>query len=109
MVQGIEVWRGRPILYDSGDFVDDYAVDPGLRNDLSALFLLRVRPPAVEQLEVLPVAIDDMQVNLAHRTERRFFLDRLVELSNEMGTVVEVAGNSARIAISTPVAAGGRR
>jgi poly-gamma-glutamate synthesis protein (capsule biosynthesis protein) len=30
------------ILYDIGDFVDDYAIDPALRNDLSALFLVRL-------------------------------------------------------------------
>jgi poly-gamma-glutamate synthesis protein (capsule biosynthesis protein) len=30
------------ILYDTGDFVDDYAIDPALRNDLSALFLVRL-------------------------------------------------------------------
>jgi poly-gamma-glutamate synthesis protein (capsule biosynthesis protein) len=30
------------ILYDTGDFVDDYAIDPALRNDLGALFLVRL-------------------------------------------------------------------
>ncbi|MBM3957295.1 MAG: CapA family protein [Gemmatimonadetes bacterium] len=37
IVQGVEFYSGRPILYDTGDFVDDYAVDPEKRNDLSAL------------------------------------------------------------------------
>ena len=45
IVQGVEVWRGKPILYDTGDFVDDYAVDTNLRNDLSGLFL-NPRPAA---------------------------------------------------------------
>jgi hypothetical protein len=36
--QGTEVYRGRPIRYDTGDFVDDYAVDPDLRNDRSFPF-----------------------------------------------------------------------
>jgi poly-gamma-glutamate capsule biosynthesis protein CapA/YwtB (metallophosphatase superfamily) len=36
VVQGIEFWGGKVILYDTGDFVDDYAVDGELRNDLSA-------------------------------------------------------------------------
>ena len=26
--QGVEVYRGKPILYDTGDFIDDYAVNP---------------------------------------------------------------------------------
>jgi hypothetical protein len=38
VVQSVEVYRGKPILYDTGDFLDDYAVDDLLRNDLSALF-----------------------------------------------------------------------
>src|SRR5439155_21178746 len=35
--QGIELYRGKPILYSTGDFVDDYAVNPTERNDLSFL------------------------------------------------------------------------
>src|SRR5215211_4082640 len=37
--QGVEVYRGKPILYDTGDFIDDYAVDERLRNDRSFVFL----------------------------------------------------------------------
>ena len=29
-----------PVLYDLGDFIDDYAVDPRLRNDLGLLWLV---------------------------------------------------------------------
>jgi poly-gamma-glutamate capsule biosynthesis protein CapA/YwtB (metallophosphatase superfamily) len=100
VVQGIEVWNGKPILYDTGDFVDDYAVDPQLRNDLSALFLLRVRDSQVEEIEIVPAAIGEMQVNLAHRTEREFFLDRLAELSAELGTEVVKAEGKARVSIA---------
>lgn len=40
MPQGIEIYRKKIIMYDCGDFVDDYAVDPEYRNDLSFIFLL---------------------------------------------------------------------
>jgi poly-gamma-glutamate capsule biosynthesis protein CapA/YwtB (metallophosphatase superfamily) len=33
--QAIEVYNHKLILYDSGDFIDDYVVNPMLRNDLS--------------------------------------------------------------------------
>src|SRR5918998_994230 len=36
--QGVEIYDGKPILYDTGDFINDYAVDPRLRNDWSFLF-----------------------------------------------------------------------
>ncbi|HEV8573694.1 MAG TPA: CapA family protein [Dehalococcoidia bacterium] len=91
LVQGIEVRDGKPILYDTGDFIDDYAVDPELRNDLSALFLVRVRPPVVEKVMVIPVAIHHMQVNLAQGAESDFFVGRLAQLSSEMGTQTHIA------------------
>jgi poly-gamma-glutamate synthesis protein (capsule biosynthesis protein) len=88
VVQGVEIWRGKPILYDCGDFVDDYAVDPELRNDLGALFRLRIREPAVESLDIVPVKIDDMQVNRAGGGERSWFVSRFRRLCREMGTEV---------------------
>jgi poly-gamma-glutamate synthesis protein (capsule biosynthesis protein) len=88
LVQGVEFWGGKPILYDTGDFVDDYAVDSELRNDLSALFRVTVRPPNVIGLEAIPVAIEGMRVNVAHGTQRTRFLRHLTALSAEMDTRV---------------------
>ena len=88
LVQGVEFWKGKPILYDTGDFVDDYAVDSELRNDLSALFRVTVRPPQVVSVEALPVAISDMRVNLARGTQRARFLRHLTALCAEMNTCV---------------------
>ncbi len=88
VVQGIEVWHGKPILYDTGDFVDDYAVDPDLRNDLSALFVVYARPPAVERIELLPVQIGRCQVNAAQGPERQWLVRRMRELCAELGTTL---------------------
>jgi poly-gamma-glutamate synthesis protein (capsule biosynthesis protein) len=101
VVQGVELWRGRPILYDAGDFVDDYAVDPELRNDRSALFLLRVTPTAVERLELLPVRIDHCQVNRARGPDRDWFARRVVALSAEFGT--EILDDGERLRVRLPV------
>jgi poly-gamma-glutamate synthesis protein (capsule biosynthesis protein) len=91
LVQGIEIWQGKPILYDTGDFVDDYAVDARLRNDLSALFLLRTIPPHVESIELVPVVIRHGQVNQARGTDRDWFAARFSTLCAELGTEVEMA------------------
>ena len=40
--QGIEVYNKKVILYDTGDFVDDYAIDTLLRNDQSCFFIVTV-------------------------------------------------------------------
>ena len=101
IVQGIEVWHGKPILYDTGDFVDDYAIDPELRNDLSGLFLLRARPPAIAWIDVVPVAISHCQVNRAQGAERDWFVERFTALCLEQGTKVLTADE----ALTVPVAA----
>src|SRR5450759_3285480 len=95
VVHGIEIWRGRPILYDTGDFVDDYATDRYLRNDLSALFLLHARPPAIEGIELIPVKIDHMRVSKAKGAERDWFVNRFRGLCAEMNTPVRVTDVSA--------------
>jgi poly-gamma-glutamate synthesis protein (capsule biosynthesis protein) len=84
--QGVEI-RGRSlILYDTGDLVDDYAVDPGLRNDCTALFLLRFMGGAFRQLDVVPVRIADCQATLATGEDLTWRLRRLEELSSQFGT-----------------------
>jgi poly-gamma-glutamate capsule biosynthesis protein CapA/YwtB (metallophosphatase superfamily) len=88
VVQGVELWQGKPILYDTGDFVDDYAVHGELRNDLSALFLMRARAAAIERIDLVPATIGRCQVNRAHGAERAWFAERFTTLCAELGTEV---------------------
>jgi poly-gamma-glutamate capsule biosynthesis protein CapA/YwtB (metallophosphatase superfamily) len=87
--QGVEIYRGKPILYDTGDFIDDYAVDPHLRNDRSFLFRVSVEDGDLRRLELFPVSLPYSRVELARGTEREVILDRMVGLSAEMGTTFE--------------------
>jgi poly-gamma-glutamate synthesis protein (capsule biosynthesis protein) len=86
--QGIEIERGRPIIYDAGDFVDDYAVDPELRNDWGLLFRLEVEPAGVRRIELTPVLISACQVRQATGHERQEIARRMERLSREMGTLI---------------------
>jgi poly-gamma-glutamate synthesis protein (capsule biosynthesis protein) len=63
--QGIELYQGKAILYSTGDFIDDYAVDPTDRNDLSFLFLLEIQDGHLEYLHLHPVRIDNCRVEIA--------------------------------------------
>jgi poly-gamma-glutamate capsule biosynthesis protein CapA/YwtB (metallophosphatase superfamily) len=108
VVQGIEIWHGKPILYDTGDFVDDYAVDPGLRNDLSALFLVRIAPPAIARVELLPVRIDGCRVNRVYGRDREWFAQRVRALCAELGTLASDDGDTITVAVASPCS-GGRR
>lgn len=100
VVQGIEIWRGKPILYDTGDFVDDYAVDPELRNDLSALFRLRVGPSGVERLDLLPVHIGYGQVSRATGANRAWIARRIAALCAAFGT--EIRDDGERLNVLLP-------
>lgn len=67
IVRGVEVHRGRPILYGTGDFVDDYAVDPVERNDRSFVFVLRTDGAAPVELRLHPTEIVGFQARRAGR------------------------------------------
>lgn len=84
--QGIEIYQGRPILYDLGDFVDDYAVDPLLRNDWSFLFRLEFDGWRLRSLWLSATVIAQMQVNLARGREREAAVSRMERLCRDLGT-----------------------
>lgn len=88
--QGIELHEGRPILYDTGDFVDDYAVDPELRNDRSFLFVLELGDDGeLLELRLYPTEIEDCAVHEASPEAADWSRDRMRELSDPFGTAFE--------------------
>lgn len=93
VMQGIEIYKGCPLIYDAGDFVDDYAVDTELRNDWAALFRLYIANNRIRQLELLPLFISDCQVNLATGAEQEAIIQRISRLSEAFGTSVRQSGD----------------
>jgi poly-gamma-glutamate synthesis protein (capsule biosynthesis protein) len=87
--QGIEIYKGKPVLYDTGDLVDDYRVDPRLRNDYALLFRLTATRAGVGRLELVPLKISRMQVNRATGADALAIHRRIRRLCAEMGTAVE--------------------
>lgn len=84
--QGVEIYKKRLILYDTGDFVDDYAVDPDLRNDRSFLFVVELDKNGPLKVSLIPILITDFQVTLAKGIERQETINRLKLLSKEFDT-----------------------
>jgi len=84
--QGVEVYRGKPILYDTGDFIDDYAVDPDLRNDRSFLFRVSMEDGDLRRLELFPVVLPFARVALAGGEVREAIFALMQDLSAGMGT-----------------------
>ncbi|OYR52064.1 poly-gamma-glutamate biosynthesis protein [Halorubrum sp. Ea1] len=96
VLQGVEVYRGRPIVYDAGDFVDDYVdyVDrQGVHNKRSAVFELVVRDGDLDELFVEPTAIVDEAATLADPDVAEWVRETVAERSAPFGTDVQrVAG-----------------
>lgn len=88
ILQGVEVYHNGLIMYDTGDFVDDYAVDEQLRNDLSCLFVVTADKEGVRSLKLIPTQIKNMQVNYAQSPEKERVLARMRMLSQELGTTI---------------------
>jgi len=84
--QGVEIYHGKPILYDTGDLVDDYYVSPLHRNDQQFLFLVTVTSKRVKRIELVPLLISHMQVNQAKGKAVDEICTRMMELSAAMGT-----------------------
>lgn len=93
IIQGIEYYKGNLILYDTGDFVDDYVVDPELRNDLSAFYLLTVNKAGLVNLKIIPVRIFNYQVNTARNEDYKWVIERIRKLSADFNTDIDKDGN----------------
>lgn len=88
VLRGIEVYRGRAVLYSCGDFVDDYAVDEVERNDESAVFMVEVDDGALRRVLVVPTVIRHFHAQLAERGEKDRILARVRSLCAQLGTSV---------------------
>ncbi len=85
---GIELYKGRPIFYSTGDLVDDYAVDPEFENNGQLLFEVSLSGLAVREIGLRPVFIDECRTAFAENREFERITRRAVALCAEMGTSV---------------------
>jgi poly-gamma-glutamate synthesis protein (capsule biosynthesis protein) len=87
---GIE-WIGEhPVVYDLGGALDDYAVDPRLRNDLGLVALWR--PEGEPRLELVGLELRYCETALASGAEADWIAARLESACAPFGTRVERIG-----------------
>jgi poly-gamma-glutamate synthesis protein (capsule biosynthesis protein) len=79
---------GNRVLYDLGDFLDDYATDRLLRNDLGLLFLVTFDGARPTRLEAVPLKLEYCHTRLAKRDEAAWIETRFREASAALGTDV---------------------
>ena len=90
--QGIELYKGKAILYSAGDFVDDYMVDKDERNDHSFLFVLEGEKGCIGRIRLNPVRIEDLGVRLANVQEWQFLTRTMQAKCKAFGTTMKVEG-----------------
>jgi poly-gamma-glutamate capsule biosynthesis protein CapA/YwtB (metallophosphatase superfamily) len=99
VVRGVEVYRGRPILYGCGDYVGDYAVDPVERNDQSCLFCLDYDRGRLRQILLIPTLITRFQARLAGGPGREQIVRKMQTLCAGLGTAVHEVPEGLRIVV----------
>lgn len=90
--QGVEHYKGSLILYDTGDFIDDYYVDPILRNDRSFLYIVEIDKQGFRKLRMIPSLISHFQANRAKEEEQEEIIQRMMALSKEFHTQLREEG-----------------
>jgi poly-gamma-glutamate capsule biosynthesis protein CapA/YwtB (metallophosphatase superfamily) len=74
------------VLFDLGDFVDDYRVDPDLRNDLGLLWFVDLDGRRVVSVEALPLKLDYCHTRIADGDDAAWIKRRLIDACNALGT-----------------------
>jgi len=97
--KAIECYRGKAILYGSGDFVTDYEGIGGhdrYRPWLSAMYFLDIDPGSgrIERLEVVPLSLWRLHLVSTTSDERRWLCRRLNESSHDFATRIECGADS---------------
>ncbi len=79
-----------PVLFDLGDFLDDYATDSVLRNDLGLLFLVTLDEGGPIRLEAVPLHLDYCHTRLAEGEDAAWVRRRFQQACADLGTSVSV-------------------
>jgi hypothetical protein len=75
-------------LFDLGDFIDDYAVDRRLRNDLGVLWMVTLDAHGPRRVEGVPLRLEFARTRLAGRDETRLLHSLLQERCAAVGSGV---------------------
>jgi poly-gamma-glutamate synthesis protein (capsule biosynthesis protein) len=83
---------GERVLFDLGDFIDDYARDRELRNELGLFWLVTIDDGVPTRVEAVPLALDYCHTRLADADEVAWISDRFHRACAAMGTDVHHDG-----------------
>lgn len=95
-VKGIEIYRGKPVLYGCGDFLTDYEGIGGyeeFRGDLGLMYFVSMDPATgtLETLRMIPTRVRNFRIQRASTEEARWLWNTLNREGKALGTRVEMA------------------
>jgi poly-gamma-glutamate capsule biosynthesis protein CapA/YwtB (metallophosphatase superfamily) len=96
---GIEVYRGKPILYGCGDLIDDYEGISGhaeYRVDLALLYLVTIdrMQGQLLRLEMIPMRRRNFRLNRVDNADRDWLQERLDRECRLLGTRISLTENN---------------
>lgn len=94
-VKGIEVYKGRPILYGCGDFLNDYEGIGGygqFRDDLAVMYFvgMEISSGRLVDLRMTPMQIEHFSLNRASKEDALWLKDVFNREGSPFGTRVEL-------------------
>ena len=125
LVQGVEIYRGRPIFYDLGNFIFNFGSLSGLDEPIiweSVVASVEFRGKNLQSIAFQPIVLNKIgqgqpdvknpRTNLFRDTrglpkpatgnQARYILQRLADSSRPFGTNIEVKGETAEIHLTSP-------
>jgi poly-gamma-glutamate capsule biosynthesis protein CapA/YwtB (metallophosphatase superfamily) len=102
--KGIEVYKGRPILYGCGDFLNDYEGIAGyewFRGDLTLMYFVEADPATGEllRLRMTPMQIRHFRLNRASGEDARWLRETLDREGAKLGTAVDLDAADGTLAL----------
>ena len=97
--KGIEIYKGKPIFYGCGDFINDYEGIQGhdlYRGDLMLMYFPTINPATgkLVQLEMIPLQIKRFQLHRASSRDATWIRYTLAREGREFGTTVTLTDSN---------------
>ena len=94
-VKGIEVYKEKPIIYGSGDFINDYegiGGYEGFRSDLTLMYFVSMDPSTgkLVHIHMTPMQIKNFKANRASRADALWLRDVINREGKKFGTRAEI-------------------
>jgi len=92
----IEIYKGKPIIYGSGDFINDYEGISGhenYRGDLSLMYFLEFDSNKLASFQLVPMQIKNFRLHYAGEDDKKWMLETLKKISTSFGIKYEIKEN----------------